>query len=325
MQGGNGMGENAQKIGKKLEVLGVELFKIFNWNKKMGDKEIKCTRSLHKNAEGNKKHTHGIDLYMEYEDPYIGGIQGVFIECKNRTWNGITKSTIETWVNEEINLIDCAKNNCELQEFYGEGADRNCALLLINCNDGKFEKDKFDEYLSKINIQNKKTPYKIFVAGNHMIERWDAIGRIIKECYDSGLTVLYPSINNSKAMAVNYWSINQLFSKYIFCEYKKEVPIGWNGGTYIEKILVIFFFDKISAESFKYMWSMCRAFQYETQYGGFDICFWIENKEENDYIKENFKSILESERGKDSIAKDVLDKINIKFLLNRKLNVVDNQ
>ncbi|WP_370775869.1 hypothetical protein [Anaerobutyricum hallii] len=318
------MGENAQKIGKKLEKLGVELFEMFNWNKKMGDKEIKCSRATHKNAEGKKKQTHGIDLYMEYEDPYIGGIQGVFIECKNRKWDGITKNAIQTWVNEEINLIDCARNNSELQEFYGEGADRNCALLLINCNDGRFDKNKFDEYLSQIKVKNKRTPYKIFIAGNHMINRWDAVGRMIREDYYSGLNVLYPSINYSKPLVVNHWSINQLFSKYIFCEYKQEVKMGVNGGTYIQKILVVFFFDVINAESFKYMWSMCRAFQYEIQYDEFDICFWAEKKEESDYIKENFISILASGEGKDSIEKEVLEKIKIKVLLNRKLNVVDN-
>lgn len=48
------MGENAQKIGKKLEKFGVKLFEMFNWNKKMGDKEIKCTRGSHKNAQGRK-------------------------------------------------------------------------------------------------------------------------------------------------------------------------------------------------------------------------------------------------------------------------------
>ena len=318
------MGENAQKIGKKLEKLGVELFEMFNWNKKMGDKEIKCSRATHKNAEGKKKQTHGIDLYMEYEDPYIGGIQGVFIECKNRKWDGITKNAIQTWVNEEINLIDCARNNSELQEFYGEGADRNCALLLINCNDGRFDKNKFDEYLSQIKVKNKRTPYKIFIAGNHMINRWDAVGRMIREDYYSGLNVLYPSINYSKPLVVNHWSINQLFSKYIFCEYKQEVKMGVNGGTYIQKILVVFFFDVINAESFKYMWSMCRAFQYEIQYDEFVICFWAEKKEESDYIKENFISILASGEGKDSIEKEVLEKIKIKVLLNRKLNVVDN-
>ena len=318
------MGENAQKIGKKLEKFGVKLFEMFNWNKKMGDKEIKCTRGSHKNAQGRKKQTHGIDLYMEYEDPYIGGIQGIFIECKNRGWNDINKSNIETWVNEEINLIECARYNTDLQEFYGEGADRNCALLLINCNDGKFKKDKFDEYLSEINVKNKRNPYKIFIAGNYMIDRWDAIGRIIREEYQSNLKILYPSINNSRPMSVNYWSINQLFSKYIFCEYEQEVSLGRNVGTKIEKILVIFFFDKVNAESFKYMWSMCRAFQYETQYQGFDICFWTETSNENNYIIENFIDILKSYKGKDTISEDVIDTIRINFLLNRNLNAVDN-
>ena len=64
------MGENAQKIGKKLELLGVDLLGMFNWTKKMSDKEIKCARSTHKNAEGKPKQTHGVDLYMEYRDGY---------------------------------------------------------------------------------------------------------------------------------------------------------------------------------------------------------------------------------------------------------------
>ena len=89
------MGENAQKIGKKLEQLGVDLLGMFKWNKKMSDKEIKCTRSTHKNAEGKPKQTHGIDLYMEYKDPYIGSVQGVFIECKNRVWSKINQKEIE--------------------------------------------------------------------------------------------------------------------------------------------------------------------------------------------------------------------------------------
>ena len=55
------VGENAQKIGKKLEILGVDLLGMFKWNKKMSDKEIKCTRNTHKNAEGKYKKTHAID------------------------------------------------------------------------------------------------------------------------------------------------------------------------------------------------------------------------------------------------------------------------
>ncbi len=319
------MGENAQKIGKKLEQLGVDLLELFGWTERMRDKEIKCTRSLHKNEEGNSKHTHGVDLYMEYFDPYIGRKQGVFIECKNRNWSGITQKKIENWVNEEINLIECAKSNKELQEFYADDAERNCALILINCNDDQYDEKKFFEYLSVLQIQNKRIPYKIFVAGNTMINKWDAISRMIKESYHNGIKVLYPSISNSQPIAEKYWSINQLFSKYIFAETIETDTVETNEGRFIKEVkkLVIFDLDIVCADSFQYMWSMCRFFQYENQYKRIDICFWTETKEEHNYICENFKLILKSY--KDNIDVKVLDSIKLKFLLNRKLNVVDNR
>ena len=64
------MGENAQKIGKKLEELGFDILSVFNWSKKMSDKEIACKRNAHKNEEGKKKETHGIDMYLEYDQSH---------------------------------------------------------------------------------------------------------------------------------------------------------------------------------------------------------------------------------------------------------------
>ena len=319
------MGENAQKIGKKLETVGVDLLQIFNWTVKMSDKEIKCKRSSHKNKAGNSKQTHGIDMYLEYEDPYIGKTQGVFIECKNRAWAGITKENIEGWLEEEINLLECAMNTPELQEFYSKDGDKNSALILINCNDDNFDSTKFHEYLSKLQVPGKRMPYKIFIAGNDTINKWDAIDRLIKENYRNGIKVLSPSINNSQPFATEYWSINQLFSKYIFCEVEeKHEEEDIKGKTIrINKKLVVFCFDKICAESFQYMWSMCRFYNYESTYTGFDVCYWTETKEEHDYITENLKNILISY--KDKIDKKVIDTINVKFLLNRNLNVIDNR
>ena len=65
------MGENAQKIGKKLELLGIDLLGLFGWTEKMRDKEIKCTRSLHKNENGNYLRYIGVVLYMFFFYPYI--------------------------------------------------------------------------------------------------------------------------------------------------------------------------------------------------------------------------------------------------------------
>lgn len=318
------MGENAQKVGKKLENLGVELLSMFNWKKKMSDKEIKCTRSTHKNASGTSKRTHGIDLYMEYKDPYLGGIQGVFIECKNREWRNINKSEIQNWVNEEINLIDCARNNAELQEFYADGAGKNCALIIINCNDGKYDHEKFQQYLSEIQIPNKKIPYKIFIAGNKTLEKWDAIDHMIKANYHNGLKVMYPSINNSQPLSENYWSLNHLFAKYVFCETEEMHEVIRTKEIHVDKILVVFFFDKICSESILYMWSMCRTFQYENHYDGYDICFWADNKKECDYVNENLINILKNYDG-GKISEEIKKMVRFKFLFNRNINPVDNR
>lgn len=128
---------------KKIRDNGNTDFVFISVEGKMRDKEIECKRALHKNASGDKKKTHGIDLYLEYNDPYQNKIQGVFVECKNRTWSNVSRSVIENWVKEEINLIECAAFNNSLMQFYDEDSERNCALILININDGKFDKDKF--------------------------------------------------------------------------------------------------------------------------------------------------------------------------------------
>jgi hypothetical protein len=317
------MGENAQKIGKKLESVGFDLLSMFNWKKKMGDKEIKCLRSTHKNVNGTSKRTHGVDLYMEYQDPYLGEIQGVFIECKNRGWTGISKANIQNWVNEEINLIDCARNNPELQEFYADGADKNCALVIINCNDGEYDHDKFEQYLATLEIPNKKNGYKIFIAGNKTLEKWDAIDSIIKSDYSDNINVLYPSINNSQPISEKYWSLNHLFAKYVFCETEeKEERRG--GDILVNKILVVFCFDCICAESIQYLWSMCRTFQYENRYDGYHFCFWVDSSKDCDYINENFINIIKNYNN-GRVDDKIIKSIKTKFLLNRKINMVDNR
>lgn len=102
------MGEQAAKIGKKLEGFGVNFFANLGWTELTQDKEIKCTRSSH------KKKTHGIDLLCKFTNPYIAGNQGIVVECKNRQMGSITRATIEEWVKELINNIECAQSAPEL-------------------------------------------------------------------------------------------------------------------------------------------------------------------------------------------------------------------
>lgn len=76
------MGEQASKIGKKLEGYGEKLFTGFGWGELARDTEIQCGRkSIH------KKQTHGLDILMNFYNPYLGNKQGVVIECKIARWN----------------------------------------------------------------------------------------------------------------------------------------------------------------------------------------------------------------------------------------------
>lgn len=102
------MGENAKKIGAKLEGFGEYLFSNIGWNELARDLEIKCERrNIH------EKQTHGLDLVMDFENPYLKRRQGVIIECKNRQMKSITSEEIQKWINELIiplNVLVLQKN-----------------------------------------------------------------------------------------------------------------------------------------------------------------------------------------------------------------------
>lgn len=318
------MGEDAQKIGKKLESFSWNLFDTFGWSEKFRDKQINCNRTAHKNSKDLDKKTHGIDIYFEHEDPYINKMQGVFIECKNRQWTSINKSSIENWVAELINTMECASSYDELQGHYCMDSDRNCGLLLINANDNMFNKEKFYNYLNDLVCKSKKMPFKVFVAGNDMINKWWAINNINATDYKISLQYIYLSINNSRPLKNQALSINQLFSKYIFAEYEYEKSTILSGQKIrsMEKKAVILCFDDIGMDCFNYLWSMCRFYQFETTYKEFDICFYPSSSKDVEYVKEHFLTSLKQYEG--GIDNEVLAGISIKFLQNRNLNVVEN-
>ena len=102
------MGEQAGKIGKKLEGYGENLFQGFGWNELARDTEIKCNRKT-----AHAKQTHGLDLLMNFYNPYLDGMQGIVVECKNRQMKSITQSEIDKWLSEFINAIECAQSASE--------------------------------------------------------------------------------------------------------------------------------------------------------------------------------------------------------------------
>ena len=310
------MGEQANKIGKKLEGFGEKLFTGFGWNELARDMEIKCTRKSY-----HKKQTHGLDLLMNFNNPYLGSKQGIVIECKNRQMKSITQEEIDNWLVELINAIECAQSALELVNVKTEDMNLNTGLLLIHAND-TFNKKLFDKYLTNIKVLAKRNPINIFIAGNEEINRWNSLRDKIEKDYSEKFQFIYPSIEGSNMELGKYVTINQLYSRYIFAQDITETKRNENGVDYffpeIKKILISF--DEISTESFKYMWSMFKAFQLQDA-KELIFMFYPREKGDVDFVKDNFIKILYQITP--AITSEIEKKIKIDFIDNRSISPVD--
>lgn len=309
------MGEQAQKIGKKLEGFGEKLFSGFGWDELVRDQEIKCRRNNH------KKQTHGIDLLMNFQNPYLGFKQGIVIECKNRQMQSITQKNLDKWIDELIHTIECSQSAQELVGIKTDDMNLHTGLLLVHAND-EFKKHLFDKYLSNLKVPSRKNPINIFVAGNEDINRWNSLlFKIEKECSDK-FQFIYPSIEGSNMAMGKYITINQLYSKYIFAQdvemitkLEEEVPYKQ---PVIKKIMISF--DEISTDCFKYMWSMFKKFQFQDA-KELVFMFYPRKKDDVEFVKENFiKTLYQIEQ---PIDETLEKRIKIEFIDNRDLSPVD--
>lgn len=311
------MGEQAAKIGKKLEGFGEQLFSGFGWIELDRDKEIKCKRSSH------NKRTHGLDLVMKFDNPYISKKQGVVVECKNRQMQSITKENIEKWVKELVNSIECAQSSEELSDFDLENTTLNTGLLLIHANDS-FDEEKYWKYLKEIAVSGRRNPINIFIAGNNEIDQWNSLITFVKSTFTNNFSYIYPSINGSTKTSSNCLSINSLYSKYFFAQHTKMIPRTQDGVQYDFPIkqAIMFSFDCISKDSFRYMWSMFKYYQFE-DCEEYVFVFYPRNTGDIEFIKENLVRSLTS--GGKPLSEEIANKIKICFLANRKLSPVDNK
>lgn len=309
------MGEQASKIGKKLESFGATFLTSLGWTELMRDKEIKCTRSSHKKA------THGIDLLCKFENPYNLMQQGIIVECKNRQMRSITQAEIDCWVKELINNIECSQSAPELSDIDLSGTTLNTGLLLIHAND-TFDKNKFYGYLSNVSYPNRRNPINVFVAGNDRIALWTSLFAKIKHSYNNEFAFLYPSINGFSKRVQNALTIDGMYSKYLFAQSTFTIQKENGGLSYDEPHTqkIMFFLDEITIDNFKYAWSM---FKYYQQQGAdkYIFVFYPRKKDDVDFIKENFTSTLKS--GNKPIDDKEIKKIHIDFIENRLLSPIE--
>lgn len=317
------MGEKAKKIGDKLEGFGERLFERFGWSELTRDEEIKCKKSKHKNDEGNSKVTHGVDIYHKYYDPYKKQNLGVITECKNYQWQSINKTNLQKWFNQLLDTIECAQFSEELQEYNAMCNSINTGILLVHASD-KYDERKFREYLGELRYPSKKSPINIYVVSNSEIEKWDTMFTYIENnCNrkDNNFKFYNPCISGSGLQKYNHILLSQLFSSYIFAENTTE-KIGEYGGRecrYTINQMLIFSFDKISTDSFKYICDMFKELQLEN-FDEYIFCFYPETKGEIDIIDKKFIEIAIEAFGEENRSK-----IKEVTLDNRRLSPVDTK
>ncbi len=309
------MGEQATKIGKKLEGFGENFFINLGWTELARDREIKCTRSSH------KKRTHGIDLLCKFSNPYIDASQGIIIECKNYQMISITQSNIDKWIKELINNIECAQSAPELADVDLTNTTLNTGLLLIHAND-TYEQEKFYSYLNQISFPNRRNPINIFIASNDRISQWTSLFTKIKLSYNNGFSFVYPSINESSKVSQTFLTINGMYSKYLFAKSTYTIRKEYSGNQFDEPHTqnILFFFDELTIDNFKYAWSMFKYYQLQ----GVDkyvFSFYPRKNGDVDFVKGNFISTLKS--GDNPIESAEADKIVIDFIDNRYLSPIE--
>lgn len=321
------MGEAAKKIGEKLEQFGGNyLLTHLGWQELLRDCEIKCTRATHKNPEGKSKKTHGIDLLSKFDNPYSNAGQAVLIECKNRQMISITQPNVNDWLREIINNIECAQSAHELSDIGVDTSILNTGLLLIHAND-TFDEGKFNSILKNLSTQNRRNPINIFIASNREINMWTSLFEEIEKnfpVYDK-FDFVYPSINGSSKTLAKYIPINALFSKYLFAQYKHDEESTFGTKKIQEEMTdsIIFSFDDISFDGFKYVWSMFKYFQMEGTNSYIFYFYPRKNTDSQLLTKENFISAIEQDSVK--VSDDTKSKIQIQILDNRGLSPVETK
>lgn len=309
------MGEQASKIGKKLEGFGENLFANLGWTELARDRQVKCTRSSH------KKETHGIDLLCKFSNPYIDCNQGIIVECKNRQMVSITQSNIERWVKELINNIECAQSAPELADIDLTNTTLNTGLLLIHSNT-TYNQEKFYACLNKINFPNRRNPINIFIASNDRISQWTSLLKKIKISYNNNFSFIYPSINETSKVSQPTLTINEMYSKYLFATSTYTIQKDCSGNTFNEPHAqnILFFFDESTVDNFKYAWSMFKHYQLQGA-DKYIFSFYPRKNGDVDFVKENFIPALES--GDNPIKDTEASKIAIDFIENRSLSPIE--
>ena len=223
--------------------------------------------------------------------------------------------------------MDCAQSASELKDVGIGDAQLISGLLIINANDGEYNESTINSILNGLSVSTRRNPINIFIATNREIIMWTSLFKMIHEVFNNGeLLFIYPSINNLNKVESKQLPINALYSRYLFAQYNYQEDYnqdGITGGKRERKSSIMFSFDDVSADSFRYIWSMFKACQRQGQdYQKYIFYFYPkENTDMSIMTTKNFLSIIDQE---DQPLKSTdKDKIELRLIDNRTLSPID--
>ncbi|WP_391203183.1 hypothetical protein [Psychrobacillus sp. L4] len=263
------MSEEQQYQGDRWTTQSKSILESLGWLQK-GDSnfDIQCTnKSKHGKDNRSRIHPHGVDLLFQYKDPYARENKNIIVESKHRKWNGISTSTIQSFVTQVFDTIECTNVSKELREIECIGV--NTALIMIWCNEPEnFNNEDFNGYLKAINIRAKKNPITIYIASNYHILRWcsviDAKNKLVSE-NERDFKTYYPADNfsggRSTAVREEHATLPVLFSKYIFA--KSTRTIDSYGIIQSLKVHHVFYFAEPTYNELLFLYSCLSQIQFE--------------------------------------------------------------
>ncbi|MED2975547.1 hypothetical protein P4284_02315 [Bacillus swezeyi] len=261
------MSEEQQYRGDRWTQQTKSILSSLSWIQK-GDSnfDIPCyNRPSHKTGKEDRKNPHGIDLLFSYFDPYKKYENTVLVESKERKWNGISTATLQSFVTQLHNSIECARMNENLESL--GCLNLNDGLLVIWCNErDQFDQKKFKEYVNGLKISRRKNPINIYIASNKEILQWCSLIQKIDQLKTeyNEFNFFFPSdyFSSGLTTAIRQEQLNltHMFSDYIFA--KGEKTVEHYGGSYIERVNHVFFFAEPSLEELKFMDNCIQHYQF---------------------------------------------------------------
>ncbi|PEF43853.1 hypothetical protein CON22_24860 [Bacillus cereus] len=263
------MSEQQQFEGERWTTQTIKILTKLGW-RQVGDSnfDVRCNKkSIHGTGKGGeRRNDHGVDSLFTYHDPYLNEDLNIIVESKKRIWSGISKSSIKSFVEQLYMTVECADLSPKIQGLGCEGV--NTGLLMIWCDEiENYDYEKVIEYLSQIELPQKKKPITLYVATNHEVLKWSSLieykAELERDCEE--FNFFYPSdfYRGRKSMGAQkeYLNLIQLYSSYIFAKSRKRVEIHDMVKTI--DINHVFFFAEPTKQELEFMYQLLQGFQFE--------------------------------------------------------------